>query len=139
MVDIMLKEKRSRVMQSIHSQSKLENSVSKAIWKRGYRFRKNVKSLYGKPDIAIKKFKIAIFIDSCFWHVCPRHGHIPKSNEKYWIPKLNKNEAHDEEVNEYYIRKEWHVKRIWEHELREGFDGAVDSICSFIDRYKDGK
>ncbi|MGD6966404.1 hypothetical protein ACQCVP_08250 [Rossellomorea vietnamensis] len=54
-------------MKAIRSQSKLENRVSRELWQKGIRFRKNVKSLPGKPDIAIKKYKVVIFIDSCFW------------------------------------------------------------------------
>ncbi|MGG3805401.1 hypothetical protein [Metabacillus fastidiosus] len=77
-------------MQVIRSQSKLENEFSRVLWKRELRFRKNVKSLFGKPEIAIKKYKIAIFIDSCFWHVCPLHGNRPKSNQKYWDKKLER-------------------------------------------------
>ena len=63
-------------MQAIKSQSKLEDKITTALWRKGIRFRKNVKSLFGKPDIAIKKYKIAIFIDSCFWHVCELHGNM---------------------------------------------------------------
>ncbi|WP_356948169.1 hypothetical protein [Fictibacillus fluitans] len=71
-------------MRSIKSVSKLEEIVSKELWRRGFRFRRNVKDLFGKPDFAIKKYKVVIFIDSCFWHNCPVHGHLPKTNVEYW-------------------------------------------------------
>lgn len=133
MADIMSKEDRRKTMQAIRAQSKLENSVSRELWKRGYRFRKNVKSLYGTPDIAIKKYKIVIFIDSCFWHLCPIHGRIPKSNKDFWSKKLTRNKERDAEVNEFYKEKGWNIKRIWEHEIREDLDRVVDELADFID------
>jgi DNA mismatch endonuclease (patch repair protein) len=84
MADKITKEQRSQIMQMIKAQSNLENEVSKALWHKGIRFRKNVKSLFGNPDIAIKKYKIVIYVDSCFWHYCPEHGTIPKSNTEFW-------------------------------------------------------
>lgn len=99
-------------MKAVKSVSKLENKVSSALWNRGVRFRKNDKSLFGKPDISIKKYKIAIFIDSCFWHCCKEHGNQPKSNREYWDKKLKRNVERDKEVNHYYNEKGWHVKRV---------------------------
>lgn len=91
-------EQRSSNMKAIKSVSKLENKVSRALREKGIRFRKNTK-LFGKPDIAIQ---IAIFIDSCFWHLCPIHYNMPKSNWNYWIKKLTRNKERDKEVNDYY-------------------------------------
>ncbi|WP_308809867.1 hypothetical protein [Salinicoccus roseus] len=68
---MMSAEKRKRTMSRIRSQSKLENRITKALWAEGYRFRKNVRTLMGSPDIAIQKYRVVIFIDSCFWHMCP--------------------------------------------------------------------
>jgi DNA mismatch endonuclease (patch repair protein) len=82
-VDNLTQAQRRKNMQAIKSRSKLEAKVTKSLWQKGIRFRKNVKSLPGKPDIAIKKYKVVIFIDSCFWHVCPIHGNSPKSNPVY--------------------------------------------------------
>lgn len=123
-------------MKAIRSQSKLENIFTKALWKKGYRFRKNSKTLFGKPDISIKKYKIVIFIDSCFWHVCPLHSNEPKSNQDYWKSKLLRNQQRDKKVNEYYRENGWHIKRIWEHEIKENFDKAIADTCDFIDKVK---
>ena len=133
MTDNLSPEDRAKNMRAIRSQSKLENAITKELWHRGYRFRKNTKSLFGKPDISIKKYKIVIFIDSCFWHVCPIHGNRPKSNQEFWGKKLLRNQQRDQEVNEYYINKGWHLKRIWEHEIKENFNKAVGDIADFID------
>jgi DNA mismatch endonuclease, patch repair protein len=132
MADTHSKEQRRKNMQAIKSQSNLENRVSKALWNKGYRFRKNSK-LLGKPDIAIQKFRIVIFIDSCFWHVCPIHGNKPKSNQEYWSKKLDRNKKRDHEVNTYYLNNGWNLLRLWEHELKSDFDGTIDKIALFID------
>lgn len=135
-MDTVSKEQRRKNMQAIRSQSQLENLVTKELWKRGVRFRKNVKSLFGKPDIAIQKYKIAIFIDSCFWHACPIHGNRPKSNQEYWDAKLARNKKRDSDVNQYYVERGWSVKRIWEHEIKEDLEKAIDDIIRFITNAK---
>jgi len=136
MTDNMSKENRTKTMKAIRSQSKLENQITKELWRRGYRFRKNAKTLFGKPDISIKKYKIVIFIDSCFWHVCPIHSNEPKSNQDYWEKKLLRNQQRDNEVNNYYISNGWNVKRIWEHEIKKDLNGVVEDIADFIENVK---
>ncbi|MRX53004.1 DNA mismatch endonuclease Vsr [Bacillus idriensis] len=124
-------EQRSKNMKAIKSQSKLENKVTQALWHRGIRFRKNAK-LFGKPDISIKKYKVVVFIDSCFWHSCPIHGNMPKSNYEYWSKKLKRNTERDIEVNKYYKANDWNILRVWEHDLKKNFDATVKSIEDFI-------
>ncbi|MFE0624707.1 very short patch repair endonuclease [Priestia aryabhattai] len=136
MADVMSKEQRRKNMQAIRSQSKLENQVSRELWKRGIRFRKNDKSLFGKLDISIKKYRIVIFIDSCFWHACELHGNRPKSNQLFWDKKLNRNKERDAEVKEYYIQNHWLVKRVWEHEIKENLSQVVDELVVFIEQAK---
>lgn len=137
MADVLTKEQRRRNMQSIRSkETKIEIKVANALWKRGVRFRKNVKDLIGKPDIAIKKYKIAIFIDSCFWHGCELHGHIPKNNELYWLKKISRNKERDQQVTSYYLESGWNIMRIWEHELKEDFEGTVQKITNLINQVK---
>ncbi|WP_213021240.1 very short patch repair endonuclease [Siminovitchia terrae] len=136
MADMMSKEQRRKNMQAIRSQSRLENQVSRELWRRGFRFRKNDKTLFGNPDISIKKYKIVIFIDSCFWHGCEDHGNRPKSNQDYWDKKLARNRARDIEVTDYYKKNNWHIKRMWEHEIKMDFEKAVDELAVFIQRSK---
>ena len=88
MVDRISKEKRSKIMSAIRSKNtKPEIILRKAFWKKVLRFRVQ----YGKEkiDIAFPSKKIAVFVDGCFWHLCPLHSHFPKSNKEYWLPKLN--------------------------------------------------
>lgn len=134
MADMMTPEQRRKNMQSIKSISKLESIVSKELWHKGYRFRRNTKDLFGKPDISIKKYKIVIFIDSCFWHQCPLHGNMPKTNVEYWKPKLERNVERDREVDKYYMEKGWNIKRFWEHDVKSDLEKVVKEIESFIDK-----
>lgn len=136
MTDVLTPEQRRKNMQAIRSQSKLENKVSKELWKRGLRFRKNDRSLFGKPDISIKKYKIVIFIDSCFWHGCDIHGNRPKSNQEFWDKKLSRNKERDLEVQNYYEEHGWHYKRVWEHDFKEDFNKAIDDLENFIKEAK---
>ncbi|WP_113928809.1 very short patch repair endonuclease [Bacillus sp. P14.5] len=137
MTDNLTREQRTKNMKAIRSQSKLENRVSRELWQKGIRFRKNVKSLPGKPDIAIKKYKVVIFIDSCFWHVCPSHGNMPKSNQDYWLKKLKRNQERDKEINKYYLENNWELIRIWEHEFKKDYDLTIDKVVSFIKHAKE--
>lgn len=136
MADIMTPEQRRKNMQAIRSISKLESIVSKELWNKGYRFRRNTKDLFGKPDISIKKYKIVIFIDSCFWHQCPIHGNMPKTNVEYWKPKLERNVERDKEVDEYYEQKGWNIKRIWEHEIKQNLEKVINDVMRMVDKYK---
>ena len=135
-MDKLTKEQRRKNMQAIKSKSKLEDLVARELWKRGIRYRRNVKTLFGKPDIAIQKYRVVIFIDSCFWHSCPVHGNIPKSNVEYWNKKLERNRIRDEEVNDFYKRKNWHILRIWEHEIRDNPDLTIQNIINVISEGK---
>lgn len=132
MTDRITKEQRSKIMHSIRAQSKLENTVSRALWRKGLRFRKNDRSLYGTPDISIKKYKFVIFIDSCFWHRCPIHGTMPKTNTEFWENKLKRNVEHDREVTDHYEEQGWTILRIWEHELKEDFAGVIEKILAHV-------
>lgn len=127
---------RSQIMKAIKSVSKLEELVSTELWRHGIRYRRNVRSLFGQPDIAIKKYKLVIFIDSCFWHYCPVHGHTPLTNLDYWEKKIHRNIKRDILVNSYYSERNWHIIRIWEHEIRQNFDYTIQRLIAYIDQLK---
>jgi len=136
MVDNLTSEQRTKNMKAIKSVSKLESIIAKELWRKGVRYRKNSKSLLGKPDISIKKYKIVIFIDSCFWHLCPIHGKIPTSNRLFWEEKLNKNSQRDTEVNNYYQSINWNIKRVWEHDIKSDPQRIINEIYDFINNCK---
>lgn len=133
MTDNLTPEQRNKNMRAIKSShTKMEDKICNALWNKGLRFRRNVKNLPGKPDIAIKKYKVVIFLDSCFWHKYPEHFKKPKSNIAYWEPKIQNNENRDIRINKYYTDKKWNVLRIWEHEYKEEFENTVERIFGFI-------
>ncbi|MCD5348979.1 very short patch repair endonuclease [Kineosporia mesophila] len=112
---------RSRNLAAVRrTNTKPEVAVRSALHRRGYRFRKDLRlDLPGgraRPDVVFTRAKVAVFIDGCFWHVCPIHGREPTSNEWYWTPKLRKNVARDQKTNDLLTSSGWIVVRIWEHE-----------------------
>ena len=112
----------------------IEKMLSKALWHRGLRFRKNSPYIYGHPDISIRKYKIAIFCDGDFWHGWnweERKDSI-KSNRDYWIPKIERNMQKDIEVNHALTAMGYTVIRVWEHEIRKNPDAAADMIMRAI-------
>lgn len=116
--------------------SKIEVEFRKAIWKAGFRYRKNAKKYFGKPDLVLKKYKTVIFIDSCFWHGCKKHCRIPATNQKYWIDKIERNKQRDKEVNKYYKKQGWRVIRVWEHDLTKNFDKMQKNIIRKLKPYE---
>lgn len=135
MPDKFSKEVRRRTMQAVKSKdTKLEKAVTKRLWNEGIRFRRNVNDLMGKPDIAIKKYKIVIFLDSCFWHGCELHYRSPETNKEYWEKKIENNRKRDLKITQYYLSHNWNILRVWGHELRGNFDKTIKRIIDFIDQ-----
>lgn len=117
-MDIFSKAKRSEIMSHVrYKDSKIELLFRKELWIRGYRYRKNSKKYFGKPDIVLHKYKTVIFIDSCFWHGCKQHYKPPNNNYDFWMQKIKLNKKRDIKVTNYYRKFKWKIIRIWEHEL----------------------
>lgn len=112
--------------------TKIEIEFRKAIWKAGFRYRKNPKGYFGKPDLVFQKYKIVIFIDSCFWHGCKKHCRLPSTRKDYWIPKIERNKQRDKEVNRYYKKEGWKVVRVWEHNINKNLDGIITRVIKFL-------
>ena len=131
----MTDEQRSYNMSRIKGKNTtIEMLLSKALWHRGLRFRKNSKAVYGHPDISIKKYKVAIFCDGDFWHGWDwenRKDSI-KNNREYWIPKIERNMQKDIEVNHVLSSMGWRVIRVWEHEIRDNLPDTADMIIRIV-------
>lgn len=138
-MDKLTKEQRRNNMQSVKSKgSKIEQKLAKALWKKGYKYRKNNKTVFGKPDFTFKGLKIAIFCDSEFWHgkdwKTKKHEH--KSNIKFWYQKIERNIERDKEVNEELLKNGWKVLRFWGEEIEKHLDKCVDKVLQEIIKTK---
>ena len=121
MADTKTPEERSRNMANIKSENtKPENIVRKYLFKNRFRYRKNDKRYPGKPDIVLPKYRTAIFVNGCFWHMhnCAR-GRMPRSNQDYWIPKIQRNIERDKDNIIKLESMGWKVIIIWECELKK--------------------
>jgi DNA mismatch endonuclease (patch repair protein) len=108
-------------MQAIRrTDTKPELALRSALHRLGYRFRKDFRiRAYGtwiRPDIVFTRKRLAVFVDGCFWHSCPDHGRQPKSNEWYWLPKLERTKERDVRATALLEAAGWRVVRLWEHE-----------------------
>ena len=135
----MTKEERSYNMSRIKGKdTSIERMLSRALWHRGLRFRKNSPSVYGHPDISVKKYRVAVFCDGDFWHGWDweeRKDSI-KSNRDYWIPKIERNMEKDIEVNHTLSAMGYTVIRVWEHEIVKDLDDTADMIIRIIEEKK---
>jgi DNA mismatch endonuclease (patch repair protein) len=120
MADIFNKKKRSELMSRIrsHGNTVTELRLVQLLkyaeivgWRRRYR-------LFGKPDFVFLKFHLAVFVDGCFWHGCPRCYSEPKSNRAFWRQKITANRKRDLIVSHTLRNSGWKVLRIWQHELK---------------------
>jgi DNA mismatch endonuclease, patch repair protein len=119
MPDVFTKAKRSEMMSRIRGRGNKDTEITLAKLLRRNRitgWRRNNK-IFGKPDFIFKKLKLAVFVDGCFWHGCPKHGTQPKGNRSFWKNKFVRNKARDRLVTRMLRAQGWRVLRIWEHEL----------------------
>lgn len=121
MADIFTKAKRSDVMSKIRGRGNKDTELALAKLFRlnkitGWRRHQKI---FGKPDFVFSKLKLAVFVDGCFWHGCPRHASKPKSNRAFWNQKLSANKNRDVLVNQQLKKLGWRVIRIWECALKK--------------------
>lgn len=119
MPDVFSKAKRSEVMSRIRGGGNRDTELAlirilRANHISGWRRNQRV---FGSPDFVFPKRKVAVFVDGCFWHCCPKHCNFPVSNEQFWLRKLSGNKRRDRLVNRTLRGLGWKVIRIWEHEL----------------------
>lgn len=132
-MDRLTKEQRHKNMKNIKNKdTNIEVTLRKALWNKGYRYRKNDKRLPGKPDIVLTKYKIAIFCDSEFFHGKDWEVLKPQlergKNADFWIEKISKNQQRDEEVNQQLQYLGWTVIRFWGKDITKHTDECVQVI-----------
>jgi DNA mismatch endonuclease (patch repair protein) len=130
--------KRSRIMARIRSHNtKPELIIRKLLFLNGYGYRLHYKKLPGSPDLALTKYKVAIFVNGCFWHYhgCPI-SHLPKANSPYWVNKIKRNLLRDKENCRSILALGWRILIIWEcavsGKLRLSEEQLVSKILLFI-------
>ena len=120
-MDTLNPQQRHENMAAIHGKdTKPEMVVRRWLWSHGFRYRLNDKRLPGKPDVVMRKYRTCIFVNGCFWH-----GHegckyytIPKTNQEFWVKKIQRNQERDHEVMRKLAQIGWHSITIWECELK---------------------
>ena len=106
-----------------------ELALRSALHRAGYRYRiESGSRLPGTPDIVLRRFRLAIFVDGCFWHGCPQHGTVPKTNTHFWTAKILRNQSRDKQVDRSLKRDGWKVLRVWEHDVRNGKDRIIRRV-----------
>lgn len=122
-MDTLTKKQRSHCMSQIKSRdTKIELIFRRYIWCRGLRNYRIKNKITGRPDIYFPKKRIAIFIDGCFWHQCPKCFIKPKSNNKYWDDKIKNNVQRDKKINSELKKQKISVLRFWEHEITSNIE-----------------
>jgi len=132
-MDRLSPEQRHRNMKNIKSKdTSIEIELRRALWQKGYRYRKNYSKLPGKPDIVLTKYKIAIFCDSEFFHGKDWDALLPQlrkgENGEFWINKILKNRDRDDEINKLLLYKGWTVIRFWGRDILRNTDECVKVI-----------
>jgi len=122
-------------MQAIRSQNtKIEIMVGKALWRKGYRYRKNNRKIIGTPDFTFAKYKLAIFCDSIFWH--GKNWNITNkritTNREFWVKKIERNIERDKKVNWILQKHGWVVLRFWEDEIEKNILSVIAQIETAI-------
>ena len=127
------KEIVTKTMKRVKSKdTSIEVTLRKALWKKGFRYRKNCAKLPGKPDIVIPKYKIVIFCDSEFFHGKDWEVLKPRlersNNSQYWISKISRNRVRDDEINKRLLFEGWTVIRFWGKDIQKNVDECVKVI-----------
>lgn len=131
MTDIVDRATRSRMMSGIRGQdTKIEVVVRKALFARGFRYRKNVRSLPGSPDIVLPRYRTVVFIHGCFWH---GHGcslfRMPSSNTVSWSEKIESNRERDQRCVKELASLGWRIAEVWECALRGPTRYSTDAVA----------
>ena len=124
---------RSELMSRIgSSDTRPEMRLRRRLWAEGFRYRVNMKTEGGRPDLVFKGPKVAVFVDGCFWHGCPDHYVRPRTRPDFWSRKLATNVARDRRQTLALEGAGWTVCRFWEHEVFVGLDRVVDIITAVV-------
>lgn len=135
-MDVLTKEQRHKNMQRIRSRdTRAEKMLRLALWHHGIRYRKNYAKLPGKPDIALTRQKIAVFVDGDFWHARwheKNPGEQVGAHKRFWQQKLARNVERDKEVNEQLLELGWLVLRFWEGDIKDNMEECIRTLGMYL-------
>ena len=139
MTDVLTRAQRSLCMSRIRgSNTKPEIVVRRTLFRLGLRYRLHTR-LPGRPDLVFVRERVAIFVDGCFWHRCPKHATAPATNVAFWTSKLQGNVVRDAAVNRALRHDDWLVLRFWEHAVRQYPERTADRIRAAVLRRRQAR
>jgi DNA mismatch endonuclease (patch repair protein) len=127
-------KQRSKTMSKIRGKNSVpEMLLRRALWAKNVRFRIHRNDLPGRPDLVIEKYKLVVFVDGDFWHGFEWATKKPKSNQSFWIPKIERNMQRDQFANESLRDLGYNVMRFWEHQIRLNLAACVNQVMLYIE------
>ena len=137
MSDVFTKAKRSEVMSRIRGRGNkaTELALAKLLRAHGITGWRRQQPIFGKPDFIFRRERVAIFVDGCFWHGCPKHSNMPVNNRPFWEKKLMANKLRDLLVSKTLCEQGWLVLRIWEHDLSKNSKQCILKIKAVLAHY----
>ena len=132
-MDNLTQEQRRKNMQNIRSKDTApERKIMRELRRMKIYFADHVKGITGKPDIVFRRKKVAVFIDSDFWHGHPRRFIMPVTNYEYWSEKIAHNKIRDKQVTKELRLKGWKVIRLWEYDIKHNFEKSIRTVLRAI-------
>jgi len=138
-MDKLTKEQRRKNMQAVKAtDTKIEVALAKFLFARGHRYRKNDKTVFGKPDLTFKKLKIAVFVDGEFWHGKDWDStkNRLKTNQEFWYKKIERNIERDKEVNQKLLENGWTTLRFWGNDIKKDLLNCAIEVENAINEAK---
>ena len=133
-------EQRSEVMKAVRNRDTApEIRLRRHLWKMGFRYRKHPRIAATRPDLAFMGPRVAVFVDGCFWHGCPRHYVTPVGNGAFWKEKLRRNRKRDQIVAGRLEDEGWMVLRVWECDVNRRVDDVLERIQQALKRRRTGQ
>ena len=136
MADIFTSRKRSEIMARVRSRRNrsTELALASAFRSAGITGWRRHPPLPGSPDFAFPSVKLAVFVDGCFWHGCPKHGRMPAANKDFWSNKIARNRHRDRKVAMLLKARGWRILRVWEHDTRRKADKAARRVRRILEK-----
>lgn len=124
-------EIRRRMQRQARRDTEPELALRRELWRRGLRYRVDVAPVSGfrrRADVVFARARVAVYVDGCYWHRCPEHATVPKTNREWWVTKLEANVARDRDTDARLLAAGCEVVRVWEHESIEEAADRIEAV-----------